>query len=180
MEQAFIQNVCPGAPVRKLNCNGIDVSIEAIAKRVGTLGRLLHRHLDLLVVIFDRERRTQTSEELEQLLAQALQAEELTCGVIIGVPDRDIEVWMVADCHVFKECAAIHANVEVSPCEGRKGKSRIKYLRNGRSYIETVDGPTWLKKARPAEIAKNSESFRRLYDALQRIDCWWLQATPLI
>ena len=41
-EQRIVQTLCPGCPVRIINCNGDGVSLEAISKRVGTLARLLH------------------------------------------------------------------------------------------------------------------------------------------
>jgi len=181
LEQAFVQNVCPGTPVRRIGCNGDDVSVIAIAKRVATHGRLLQRRYDPLVVIFDRERREETAEELELALRQALRDEGICATTLIGIPDRDIEVWLLADPEVFRQCARVSNEVECKPCEGYKGKAAIKHLLGvGRTYVESVDGPQWLKKARASEIRKNSPSFARLFDALERLDCWWLKETSLI
>jgi hypothetical protein len=183
LEQEFIRNVCAGAPVRKIGCNGDDVSIAAIARRVGTQGRLLQKRHDPLVVIFDREGRSETSQELEQSLLNALADEGLTGTVIVGVPDRDIEVWMLADSEIFRASAAIAPEVEVAACEGQKAKAKIKHMlwgRGKRPYVETVDGPLWLKKARPSRIASQSPSFARLSAALDQLECWWLQQQPLI
>jgi Domain of unknown function (DUF4276) len=182
LEQAFIQNVCVGAPVRKIGCNGDSVSIEAIAKRVGTLGRLLQKNYDPIVVVFDRERRSETSEQLERALLEAVSAEGLSGTVIVGVPDRDIEVWMVADREVFRQNANLSDGCDISLCEGYKGKAFIKQLLKevSRPYVETIDGPVWLKKARTNHIAAHSPSFARLADCLKDIGCWWLKDQSLI
>jgi hypothetical protein len=76
LEQKFIQNVCPGCSVRRLNCNGRDVSLEAIARRVGTLGRLLHKRHSPIIVVFDREGRPEPSEQIEETLRQTILAQE--------------------------------------------------------------------------------------------------------
>lgn len=180
-EQAFIQNACPGAPVRRIGCNGDDVSIAALAKRVGTHARLLQRKYDPLVVIFDRERREESAQQLERALLEALQLEGISATILIGIPDRDIEVWLLADPEVFRECAQLPSEVGCKPCEGYKGKAAIKQLLgSGRTYIESIDGPQWLKKARATEIRKNSPSFARLFKTLSKLDCWWLKQSSLV
>ena len=183
LEQEFIRNMCVGAPVRRLECNGDDVAIAAIAKRVGLHGRMLQkRGYNPIVVVFDRERRMETSEELEGSLIASLASEGLTAKIIVSVPDRDIEVWMIADQETFRISAAIRADRQLLPCEGHKGKALIKQLLkdDARPYVETVDGPIWLKKARALHIAANSRSFARLASALKDIGCWWLDQRQLV
>ena len=51
LEQRFVQAVCPGSSVLRLNCNGDKVAIEAVAKRVGTLGRRVHKKCSVLGVV---------------------------------------------------------------------------------------------------------------------------------
>jgi len=68
LEQAFVQMICDGSPVRRIGCNGTDVKIEAVAKHVATHARLLQRRFDPLIVVFDRERRLQTCTEIEAAL----------------------------------------------------------------------------------------------------------------
>jgi len=56
------------------------------------LGRLLHKRHSVLVVVFDREGRTESSENIKLVFIQILKAEGIQIPVIIGIPDRDIEV----------------------------------------------------------------------------------------
>src|ERR1044072_2910006 len=93
LEQKFIQNTCPGCKVQKINCNGDDVSLEAIAKRVGSLGRFAHTRHSPLIVIFDRERRDETSEQIEAKFREILTHEQIQVPIIVGIPDRDTESW---------------------------------------------------------------------------------------
>ena len=105
LEQLFIQLVCPGQPVRKINCNGDKVLLTEIAKRVGTLARLLHKRHDPIIVVLDREKREQSSIEMENELLGHLKNEDIHSDVIIGVPDREIENWILADYESFcKSC----------------------------------------------------------------------------
>ena len=180
LEQKFIQNVCPGCPVRKINCNGDDVSLEAIGKRVGTLGRLLHKRCSPLVVVFDRERRTDTAQMIEVNLSEILEHEAIQVPIVVGVADRHIENWILADYETFARSAGISKSVPVRSFEGKKGKSAVKRaLGANRSYVETIDGVTWLTAARPTVVAQNSPSFKRLAEALVSLQCRWLNQGQL-
>ena len=176
LEQKFVQNTCPGCPVQKINCNGDDVSVASIAKRVGTLGRLLHKKHSPLVVVFDREKRTDSPDEIESLFRKELQAEDIQVPVIVGIPDRDIENWILADLEVFQQAIGANPGDDKTIYEGQKGKTIIKkQLGQGRSYVETIDGVAWLKSCRPDIMSKNSFSFAKFAEALSGISCWWLK-----
>jgi hypothetical protein len=175
LEQKFIQKLCPGCPVRKINCNGDDVSLEAIGKRVGTLGRLLHKRHSPLIVVFDREGRTETAQAIEVNLSEVLKEEAIQVPVVIGVADRHVENWILADYETFAGSARISRGLPLRSFEGKKGKSAIKKaLGSNRSYVETIDGVAWLIAARPAVVAQNSPSFKRLAEALVSLECRWL------
>ena len=181
LEQRFFQNVCPTSPVRKINCNGEDVSIEAIAKRIGTLGRLLQKRYSPVVVVFDRERRTKSCEDIEAEFRKALTHEDINVPIIVGIPDRDTENWILADPESFARCVEIERSRIPLALEGTKGKTEIKkLLPPKKTYVETIDGVTWLKKARPTVMRENSPSFARFADALKDIQCWWLQEGHLV
>jgi len=181
LEKIFVQNVCPGSPVRKINCNGDSVSIEAIATRIGTLGRLLQRRCRTLVIVFDRERRAESCEQIEAALRRAMAAENLNTEIVVGIPDRDIEVWILGDPDMLRAGARLRADVCLACEDGVKGKSKLKsLLAEGIHYVETVHGPEWLKKARPSVICQNSASFARFKDAMRAFDCWWLKQSSLL
>lgn len=180
LEQKFIQNTCPGAPVQKIGCNGDAVAIASIAKRVGTLGRLLHKRASVIVVVFDREQRAESSEQIEAQFRDALIDEGIEVPVIVGVPDRDIENWILADFESFIGCARITTENLEEVYEGLKGKTQIKKLLGpGRSYVETIDGVSWLKSCRPSVMKEHSDSFRRFANALASLPCWWLSQPHL-
>lgn len=180
MEQKFIQSVCPNAAVQRINCNGDSVCLESIAKRVGSLGRLLHKRYSPLIVIFDRERRQETVTEIREEFLKHLSKEGIDTQVIVGIPDRDIENWILADYATFADAAKIDAELIPQSFEGEKGKSIIKKLnQSDQPYVETVHGVTWLKSCRPDIMRKNSPSFAEFADALNDLSCWWLDQKHL-
>jgi hypothetical protein len=180
LEQKFVQNVCPGCPVQKINCNGETTSLEAISKRVGTLGRLLHKRHSPLIVVFDREGREESAENLEKAFRKVLVQEQIDVPVIVGIPDRNIEAWILADYEMFLQSSGSAASSLITSCEGRNGKSVIKQtLADGKAYVETIDGVAWLKAARPAVMQQHSPSFNRLFSTLSNLDCWWLKDLQL-
>lgn len=56
MERLIINHFCPDRPVKLLNCNGKDVSLEAAAKHAASLIRLMKRNYPV-ILIFDREKK---------------------------------------------------------------------------------------------------------------------------
>lgn len=180
LEQKFIQSICPGFVVQRINCNGRRTSIEAIAKRVGSLGRLLHKRCSVLIVVFDREAREKGVEALENEFLEALVEEKIDVPVIVGIPDRNVEAWILADSEMFLQSSRISGDIKISISEGQNGKSIIKKaLGDGRNYVETIDGVAWLKAARPEIMRANSVSFSRLFSRLSGLECRWLKQLQL-
>lgn len=180
LEQKFIQSICPGCPVRKINCNGESVNLKAITSRVGSLARLLHKQHSPIIVVFDRESRDQTSEDIEHMFSNLITTENIQVPVIVGVPDRNIETWILADYRRFAKSAKIEEMLPNSSFEGKNGKTAIKQaLGNGNGYVETIDGVEWLKAARPRVMRENSPSFRRFAALLPDLTCWWMQQQEL-
>lgn len=181
LEQDFIQTICPGCPVRKINCNGDNVNLEAISKRVGTLGRLLHKRHSPIIVVFDRESRIETCEEIEVRFLDLLRAENIQVPVVIGVPDRDIESWLLSDYEMFISSAKLTREAPPSSFEGKSGKAAINkcQLGHGGAYVPTIHGVAWLKAARPGVMRQRSPSFERFAASLSELECWWLQQQAL-
>lgn len=182
LEQDFVQLVCEGSPVRRIGCNGTDVKIDAIAKRVATHVRLLQRKCNPIVVVFDREGRNETCEALETSLKESLKRENITANVIVGIPDRDIESWILADFESFARSAGIDPKSSDGQFEGKKCKCKVKDWASGKcNYTETIHGVAWLKNAHPQKIRQASPSFARFFEALKGLSCRWLQQElPLI
>jgi hypothetical protein len=173
MERLIIQRLCPKKRVRRIGCNGGDVSMAAIAKAVDAQLRLL-KDCDPVVIILDRERRQATCEELIQQLG-ALLDEKYQGRYIIGMPDRTIENWILSDWnHVIAEDSTYLPIA--TDLEAQHGKSSMKKLMPpGIFYHETTVGVELFLKCRPAQIFAVNESFRSFVSRLDNIECWWLQ-----
>lgn len=171
-EKKFIQRACPGIPVRIINLNGDDVEIQAIVKHVGSLIRLLGSRYYPIVIIIDREGRDKTSETLCAEIIQGLREEGIADDLIVGVADRMIENWILAD----NEIVCGDEGFQKKPpddCEGLNGKKVIKECI--RNYQETTVGVELLLKCRASRIREKSSSFASLYQELPfKKSCRWL------
>lgn len=177
MEQDVIQALCPGSPVRRINCNGDAVAVAAIAKRVASLARLMQRRCKKLIVVFDREKRKESSIALEQEFMACLKDEGFEGNITAVVADRCTENWILADSSSLATHLAVHPERICGPFESKNGVSEMrKILPRGKKYEKIIDGVRWLCMANPRTVAKNSESFRRLYDILKPLDCVWLNS----
>jgi Domain of unknown function (DUF4276) len=175
LEQRFIQSVCSNQPVQKIGLNGKSVSIPAIAKRIGTQARLLQRHHNPLVVVFDREARVETCAQIEAMLRDLLRSEDVNADILIGIADREIENWLLADWETFRRCSSCTVENPPNPVDGAHGKKQLKQLLpQGATYTETIEGAAWLKKCIPQRIAENSQSFANFLAQMRGLECWWL------
>lgn len=173
MEQRFVQRICQGRPVRLLNCNGDDVSIRAIAERLRLQLSFLKNYYPV-IIIFDRERRNETCEEIEEkLLALLIEFGWSIENIIVGVPDRTIENWILADPAAL--AAGIDGTVPKKNHEGTFGKNVLRSILGAEGYGETTTGVHLLGRVRPRVAAENSASFARFLGKLE-IECWWLQS----
>lgn len=172
LEQYFIQQVCPDHPVHRINCNGHNVSLNAIAKHVASHCRLFNNRYYPIIVIIDREDRDETSVELCNSLIGLLRQEGVRDLIIVGIADRMVENWILADQIVVKEHPNRRQLAPTHP-EGLHGKNEI--TKCFPQYHETTLGVDLLLKCKPSRIRKNSESFNRLYNQLPKKGCKWLQ-----
>jgi hypothetical protein len=176
LEQRFVQNACPNQPVQKIGLNGRSVSVSALAKRIATQARLLQKKYHPLIIIFDREEREKTCDNIEKELRDLLEFEDIQAELLIGIADREIENWILADWEVFANCCGCTIEEPPSDLEGSLGKRKVKqFLSKGRSYTETIEGCAWLKKCRPSKIAAQSPSFAKFFANLEQLDCWWFE-----
>ena len=173
MEMKFLQSICKGHPITRLNINGKDVRISAIAQRVATQSRLL-KTCSPIVIFFDREDRKEPADKLTEEFVRELANAGVEADTIVGVSDRMIENWVLADFEVFSEHYGLSGEPEKN-FEGTDGKSEIrKLLPANRTYEETSDGVSILKRCRPSIMADGSPSFDAFRKRLD-IDCWWLE-----
>lgn len=175
-EQRIVQQLCPGAPVKRLDCNGKDVEIAAAVKRIASLIRLMGGKYYPVIIVYDRESRAQSSEEIKKAIIQELQTEGIKDPIIVGVPDRTIENWILADWHNARTKGHLSNPLRQPVFEGLHGKSEIKkLLPQGTQYHETIEGVEWFVSSKPLIMATASKSFYDFMASLSAIPCAWLQ-----
>ncbi|MBS1522432.1 MAG: DUF4276 family protein [Bacteroidetes bacterium] len=168
-ERNIVQQICPGKPIRRTDLNGKNVSIEAIAKKIASLIRLLNNRHYPIIILVDKEDRNMSNEEMCQKLRQLIIEEGINdIELKIGVADRMIENWILADWGKITQNAAKPENTD-----GLKGSSRLKELLG--SYGKTTDGVDMFINADPSIIYQNSPSFRLFADQLKDIECWYVE-----
>lgn len=169
MEKKILQKICPGAPIRRIGCNGDRAPMSVLAKFVETQIRVLNNRNFPIVIIFDRERREATCDELKEMLRIELDAKGFNGQCIIGIADRTIENWILSDNEVM---VTFGGTVADAPYEGKFGKSEIKSaLGQEANYHETTLGVEMFLKCNPQTMYDRSLSFRALMD--QFPDCAW-------
>lgn len=161
LEQRFVQRVCPGKPVRRLNCNGRNVSAEAIAKRVATQCRLMKGRHYPIVVWVDLEDRPISYHKFIEEITNEIHKLDVADELIIGVADRCIENWIIAD----SEVSGI-----AEECDGFNGKNRLSKSRP--DYHETTVGVELLTACHSSRMIR-SPSFAHFREKLPD-GCWWL------
>lgn len=173
MEQLIIQRLCPGRAVRRIGCNGDDVSMSALAKLLDTRLRML-KNFSPVIIILDREGRQETCESLIEQLTLELDARGYKDRFVIGMPDRTIENWILSDWGSVMEGDGRYKSIE-GPIKGKHGKSLIrKLMPEGIYYHETTVGVELFLKCRPTVMYLNSESFRSFISCL-KLECRWLK-----
>jgi hypothetical protein len=171
LEKKVLQNICPSAVIRILQCNGKDVALQAIADRVSTHCRLFHGKYYPLIVIIDREDRKETAQDIIDDLLNLLNANGITDKMIIAVADRNIENWILGDIELISD---LHPSVRQyckNGTDGFNGKTVLK--KSITNYHETTIGVDLLTKCRPSKM-RSSPSFEYLYQQVTQLDCRWL------
>jgi hypothetical protein len=171
LEKKFIQNICPNKTVRMLNCNGKQVSAQAIAKRVATQCRLFKGRYSTIIICVDREDRVESASKFRDNLLKAIKSENVIENIIIGIPDRMIENWILADKATVYKFTSKRPIYEGNS-DGFNGKSVIRHLIP--EYHETTVGVELLEKCRVSKML-SSESFKDFYGRLPKGICWWLE-----
>ena len=171
LEKKFIQRACPNTVVRILNCNGKDVEMSAIAKRVATHCRLLKGKYYPIIVVIDREERTQSATELSDILIDEIRQNDVSDEIIVGVADRMIENWILAD----EDCFSDMAKRKFRTCsitDGLHGKNQLTHCIG--TYHKTTTGVKLLLKCRPSVMKKRNLSFKEFIDKIPEESCWWM------
>ena len=175
MEFKIIQKICPNKVVRRIGLNG-RVEISAIAAKVAFLIKSLSNRKHPYVVLIDREERGESCEEIRLNLIRELRKQGIRDELCVGVSDRMIENWILADWDSFTANIGITA-VRPATIEGVSGKGLIrKYFKE---YHETTDGVELFTKSDPSAISLNSASFDNFARNCSILKCPWLSSGSL-
>jgi len=175
LEKAFLEKICPGRTVRKLEVNGRDVALDAIIKRVETLSILFHGKHYPIVVVFDREGRGQSAIEIAKIVRDGLAKKLPSDTFVVGVADRMTENWILADWATLAQTIQDLPAIPPSNVEGGNGKALLRSLLKDKKYSATIDGPRLLVQAKAHAIAQGSTSFEALRAQLS-FGCAWLSS----
>jgi hypothetical protein len=171
LEQKFLQRICPNRPVRRINCNGRNVSVMAIGDRIATQCRLLNNRYYPVIIVIDREDRTLTANEFATELLNQIRIFGINDDIILGIADRMIENWILADHNTLNQYPGKKQNIPTS-CEGDHGKNIIKSCLS--HYHETTVGVDLLETCKPSTMIANSSSFKAFYEQLPKNCIFWL------
>jgi hypothetical protein len=176
LEQEFFQKHC-GKKVKVLKIpNGEDVSPKALAKQINALSKILPLEPEFIFVVIDRERRKQSSLDIEMEIKNELLFLGLKTPFSIHIPDIMIENWILADPKVF-----LKYGLKVTTPNGTEGVGGKKIIATAyqnikKNYKERFEGVQLLSDCSAKEMNENSISFSRLYSALKlfNVKCHWL------
>lgn len=169
-EKLVIQKICPGIPIKIIN-NGKDVSPLIIAKQIATLFRLLNNRHYPVVVILDREERALTADEFAAQIVGCLSRLEIpTDQIILAIPDRMIENWILAD----PNCSpCISADEEYEGTDGKSVLTRLLGTIDTKYHGPTV-GVDLLCSINPTAAAARSTSFNSFVQRMRPF-CRWVR-----
>jgi len=169
-EKKIVQELCPGQPVRRTDLNGKSVTITAIAKKIASLIRSLGNKYYPIIILIDKEERPLTFEQIADELMVKLIEEDITDQDIrIGVADRMIENWIIAD---WEKLTGTMDGKPINT-EGISGSGHIKKAKG--SYDKIIDGVDFFLSARPQVILANSLSYKCFINQLSDINCRYLE-----
>lgn len=165
-ELKILQNICPGRPVKRTDCNGRDVKIKAIAKKIALHIRVLNNKYYPIIILVDKEEREMSFEEMAEQIRIELNNEGITDQDLrIGVADRMIENWIIADWELFS------GTLENKPETTDSCNPNSIIRKHKDSFDKTTDGVDYFIAARQSEIYRNSPSFRHFVNQLDDILC---------
>jgi hypothetical protein len=169
-ELNILRKLCPKQPIKR-SINGKDVSLKRAAEEIVTIIRVLNNRNYPIVILTDREKRSddfkKVADDLRQEVVKLLAEKGIVMDIRIGVADRMIENWILADADALGNPVELPMETD-----GLGGKSWMKNIKP--TYSETADGPDLFLNANARKIYAQSPSFRHFADQLKDLDCFYL------
>ena len=121
--------------------------------------RILNNRNYPIVILTDREKRSDDfvkfADDLKTEIVSELAKKGISLDIRVGVADRMIENWILADADVLGNPPQLPTKTD-----GLVGKSWMKNIQP--RYSETTDGPSLFLKADAQKIYAQSPIFRHL------------------
>jgi hypothetical protein len=169
-ELNILQRICPNQPIRR-SINGKDVSLKRAAEQIVAIIRALNNRNYPIVILTDREKRNddflKVANDFKHEINEALAKKGIAMDIRIGVADKMIENWILADAEALDNPLEIP-----SETDGISGKSWLRKIKP--NYSETADGPDLFLKADALKMYNQSPSFKYFVEQLKDLDCFYL------
>ncbi len=141
-----------------------------MASKIASIIRLLGNRYYPIIILTDREERNISFADMSVSLRIELTSAGVTNQDLrIGVADRMLESWIIAD---WFNLTGQNEN-EPEATDGMHGTSVIKRIKG--SYDKVVDGVDLFCSCDLAKVYAKSASFRHFADQLKDIHCTYLQ-----
>jgi hypothetical protein len=167
METHFMRQSYGNAIVQRPFPNGdsvdLELIIESIRDRLETIGGPITK----FVVLMDREGRPQSAADIAQTVLDRLKAHSPARSFYVGVSDREVENWIIADEERMREAYGTSAYEYAG--EGKNGKAILEQL-NGGIDASFRDKATLLNSCSSVRAATKSPSLAHF---LAQIDFQW-------
>jgi len=170
-ETHFVQSSYGNAIVQRPFANGDSVSLDLIAEAIVEHLDTISGSITKVLILLDREGRDLSPGEVRSALWAKIHPHCGTRKIYIGVSDRQIENWILADEIGMRE--RFSAPDFVYPGDGLGGKNALKALSGSDASFR--DKAEWLKSTSTTQSRQNSKS---LDDFLVQIDFFWPWALP--
>jgi hypothetical protein len=169
-EEHFVRGTYGLSYVTRAIPNGRNVAIEVIVEAIADALELISGEITKILILLDREKREISAKDMADMIAIGLKS---ICGdrrLYIGVSDKMIENWIVAD---EKKMKAKFDSSYSYPGDGCHGKFELQKL-NGGVSLGPRDTAMLLKECSANDASSNSPSLQRL---ISQIDFQWAWAS---
>lgn len=164
-ERNIIEKICPGRPIKRTDLNGKDVTITAIANKIASLINILNNKYYPIIVIIDKESRSESCEVIANNLKEHLKNKGLeNQDIRINIADKMFENWLIADWSVLET-----KSPKPDDTDGKNGASLIR--KELGSYHKTTDCLKLLEKFTPSVAYQYSPSFKNFVHSIKDLNC---------
>lgn len=177
MEQKILAKICSGQPIRRIGCNGDNVSINRLCDFIETQIRALKNKNHPIIVIFDREKREKSCNEIENEVIDEMNCRGLNeHDIRVFVADRESEDWYLKD--IDSICK--HYGLP-KPLSNLKGKGGIeKLISPVTAYHETTIGVDLFFIVQHEIVAGKCKTFKKLLESAIDVNCRYFTEKKLI